>query len=217
MLGLLLLLSTSMANAHQVAPYIEVIDTYSESISKDQFGITLQAKAASNVIAGDMLILVVETRNGTQKKLPKGFHEIHREKKGKDLTVVLAVKEYFKDDPLIYEVNKEAESYSVSLITIRGPTLLVDAKGAVNSALGSRGRAITPEVETIKGGAVISVFAYDDPHAVKVKGMKTLVSKPHIAIAIGPTKDGKHKRIEARAGIPKLGKGNDIAIALSIY
>ena len=207
---------------YRVNEYITVLSSYYGAISKKQVGNLLEAEVSDDIQHEDMLIMFIATSGGQHKKLPHGFREVMNTVKGKgDLSLVVAYKIWLNGDPLVYPIEKSSKNYFASLITLRGPKYILDAKARINTASGDQGLAITPRVETANGGAVISAFAYDDPHAVNVLDQKTIVSIKNgddgLAVGIGSSDGGLSKRIKATGDSSQRGGGNDIAMALSIY
>ena len=99
--------------------------------------------------------------------------------------------------------------------------MVLDRKFRINTASGSYGEAYTPRVEGANGGAIVTAFAYDDPHAVNIQNQHTLVSMRNgddgIAVGISASEGGLEKRFRAIGEVSKRGGGDDIAMALAIY
>lgn len=201
---------------------IKVLSSYYGALSKKDGSSYLEAQVSENIEDGDMLFLAITTSGGVHENLPEGFTPIiSTVKKKGDLTVRTAYKIWLEGDPLIYTVKKEARNFFLSLITIRGPKYVVDAKARINTADGCNGESIAPRVESQDGGALLTVFSYIDPHAVTIARQETLVSLKNgddgIAVGISSTDGGLSRRIMAASDSCKRGGGDDIAAAISIF
>ena len=157
---------------------------------------------ADKVMDGDMLFLVMAANK--IKTLPHGFYEIDRIE-NKDLTMVVGVKDWEKKDPKMFPVKTGL----ASLITMRGPQLLVDVKATSGNT--------SAKVEMINGGALFNFFLFNKPIATTVKDMINLTSIKNasygLTIGITPSlKSGLSKPYSVRQ--KNLSSNN---IALSIY
>jgi hypothetical protein len=201
---------------------IEVVSSYYGNLSKKDPLQSLEAQVSSDVMEGDMLILFISTSGGEHKSLPKGFEKIaNTSKKRGKLALLSAYKIWHPNDPLIFDIPKESKNLSVSLLTIRGPLFVLDAKARIDTCSSLRGEAVSPRVETHESGALLTAFCYADPHAVTIRRQKTLVSlkseSDGIAVGISRSDGGLSKRIHACAQEIQKGSGDDIAMAVSIY
>ena len=191
MLLMLPLIANGQAKVNEV---IKIISVDEDSEARGGF---LEAEVGHNVMDGDLLVL---TMVGNGKTHPS-FQEVKRVT-DKGLTLVVAVKEWAKGDLKSYPVATDF----VSLVTLRGPQLLVDVKTSK--------KGIAPRVEVIRGGALLSFFATRKTQTLMIKDMTTQTSmrsfKGGLAIGIAPTtRDGLHKAIKA--------SGEGLAMSLSIY
>ena len=214
---LLLMLSFSLpaSGVIKVNDEISVINVFNQSIDVSKE--SLIAKTAW-VKEQDMLVLVIATSGGVNRDVPKDFDEIIDIKKSKELSLSISVKLWNVGDPTEYKIKRESSVLHVSLLTLRGPILIVDAFADMNTAKGIRGLAYAPRVQGIRGGAVVSAFAYSEPHKVRVRQNKTLASLKGMAVGIGNQRfDYKTKKVMAYSKRSIRGKGYDLTLALSIY
>ena len=207
---------------YNVCDNVEVLSSYYGNLQKKDPMQALEAQVSSDVMEGDMLILFISSSGGEHKTLPNGFQKIaNTSKKGGKLALLSAYKIWHHNDPLIFDIPKESKNLSVSLLTIRGPLFVMDAKSRIDTCNSLRGEAISPRVETHENGALLTAFCYADPHAVTIRRQKTLVSLKSqddgIAVGISKSDGGLSKRIHACAQEILAGSGDDIAMAVSIY
>lgn len=207
---------------YRVNQQIEVISVYKDALNRSQKETMLEAEAPEDIQDGDMLLMFIATSGGVHKRLPHGFSEIIPAEKDKgDLALYAAYKIWENGDSRVFPVEKSARNLFVSMITLRGPKIVIDASANINTAGGSWGDAIAPRVQTANLGALVTAFAYDDPHAAKISNQETLVSMRNgddgIAVGISSSKGGLSKRIRARGESSQKGGGDDIAMALAIY
>lgn len=207
---------------HEVNSKITVLSSYYGAIHKKQPELWLEAQTSHDVQEGDMLVLFIATSGGRHNVIPEGFKVIEPVDKGKgDLTLTAAYKRWEADDDYTFRINKEARNFFVSLLTIRGSKYISDHKARINTASGCKGQGVTPRINTEPDGAIISAFAYDDPHSVTIANQKTLVSLKNgddgLAVGISATEGDMSKRIRASSDSCKRGGGDDIAMAISIH
>jgi hypothetical protein len=207
---------------YEVNSRIEVLSSYYGAISKSQHGQYLDAEASDNIQPGDMLIMIVATSGGDQDHIPPQFQKvINAIKDNGDLTLRVGYKIHKEGDDVFFRIPKKSRNFFVSLLTIRGATKIVAAKGMIDSASGSRGLSYAPKIRTAEQGAIISSFCYDDPFQADVVNQKTLVSLRNgddgLAVGIGSTDGGLSRRIKAYDGQKQRGGGDDIAVAISIH
>jgi len=218
MLYIFIMLFSSYAYSaeYQVNKDIKLIDLFSDSNKKL---IELEVEPIKTK-PGDMLVLVQAVKHG-KVSIPHSFEELVRVK-ARTTILSLSAKFWEKGEPFVYPLKNKAKSLFASLLTFRGPVVFVDAIGAINTARSLRGLAYAPRAEAIAGGAVVTAFAYGDPHKVNVKGAKTLVSeKDHsmgYAIGLAETKhDIKIAKTKAYSGRYQKGSGEDLAFTVTIY
>jgi len=210
----LLLLSGIGFSSMKINDDIKVINVYKDALKPNDKSVGVKT---AWVKENDLLVLVISSSNKVRHKIPKGFDEVIDVSR-KDLSLSISVKLWEESDPEMFEIRKTAKKMSVALIALRGPRLLIDAFGDMNTGKGSYGLAVAPRVEGIRGGAVISAFAYSEPYRVKIQGMKNLVRMNGMAVGIGETRfDYKTKPIKAFGKRKIKGVGSDIAVALTVY
>lgn len=201
---------------------IDLLSTYMGSIGKDQRGTFLDVETSQDVQPGDMIVLAIAYSGAEEIKLPKGFNlemEVHHDY---DLSLVVCSRKHeVKDSPFFRVHRCECETIMVSAITLRGPDIVVDVAGMIDTAGGSRGLAFTPRVRTAQDGCLLSFFCYGDPLKVSVKDQLTLTSRKTqdrgLAVGISRTEGGTSRRVKAISEQIHKGNGNDIAVALSLY
>lgn len=200
-----------------------LLSTYMGSISRNQRGTFLDVEISRSVQPGDMKILALAVSGSKTSELPipKDYNvelEVHHDY---DLSLVVCSKVHDAKDSPILRIPKRCETLIASAITLRGPDIVVDSAGMIDSAGGHRGLAFTPRIRTAEDGCLLSFFCYGDPLAVKVKDQITLTSRKTddkgFAVGLGRTEGGTSKRIKALSEQIHKGNGNDIAVALSLY
>lgn len=176
------------------------------------------ARTSTNILDGDTLLLFVSGSKPTQ--MPYGFKKIlSAEDKKQTLNMQVGYKIWNSSDPMAFGVKLRDETF-VSLVTIRGTRFIVDAKGKICNSCGTGNEISTPRAYTAKKGAIISAFAYDEPHDVSIQDQNTLASIEQgsrgLAVGISPTNGGLSKRLKAISR-SKCGGGDDIAFCIALH
>lgn len=209
-------------NNLKVGPEIEVLSTFYGGCHGNQRAPYIDAEASHDVRPGDMLVLILSSCNG-QLAVPSGFKHAHTteiKKRRRSLTVTVATKIFEPGDSPIRRIYRDADCF-VTMLTLRGPDLVVQAKGFSDTAGGFRGLAFTPRVRTAEGGCLISVFLYGDPLEVDIQGQHQLLKLSNgcegLAIGVSKTEGGTSRRIKALSNHTVKGNGEDIAVAIAVY
>lgn len=199
---------------------ITLLSTYYGCIEENQRGLYLGALASRYTKPDDMSILITASQK-PQNIEPPGFATILKAEHRNDLAVTAMYKKHRKNDGTYYKIDRNNADLFVAYLTLRGPDIIVDTDGYLDSGCGYRGLAYTPRLKTALEGALISIFYYADPLKVKIKNQENLISeatgKQGFAVGISNALGGKSKRIKAISEESIKGSGDDIACAISIY
>jgi hypothetical protein len=196
----------------------KVVVTSSFYAAGDETDGEIWARTSTNILDGDTLLLFI---SGSERaELPYGFKKVlSAEDKKETLNMQVGYKVWNASDPMAFNIRLQDETF-VSLITLRGTRFIVDAKGKVCNSCGCGNEISTPRAYTAKQGAVISAFAYDEPHDISIQDQNTLASIEHgnrgLAIGISPTNGGLSKRLKAISK-SKCGGGDDIAFCIALH
>jgi len=196
---------------------IKILSSYYGSIGNNQYGEHLDAEIGKDVRCGDMMLMVVASHKGTSL-LPIEFREIIKAG-NRNMNVKVGYRIFNDADADFYRVNKNAKKFFVNLFTIRGTRYIIDAKARVDSLCSIRGRTTTPRVATADQGAIISIFAFDNAHDLKINHDSiTSIANGDTSLNIGIESSDMGMSDRKKADFAKsVKRGNDVALALSIY
>lgn len=182
------------------------------------YGDTLAARVAPNILDGDTLIMFFSSN--TDHSLPHQFKTIlGTTDTSKTMHLRCGYKIWHQSDKLRFPMKLHDEAF-ICLITISGSRYIFDSRGRVNRGCSVGSEICTPRVDTHKDGCIISCFSYDDPNPMAIKDQRTLASMEccgrGLAVGISPTSGGLSKRMKC-VSESMCGGGDDIAFCLSLY
>lgn len=199
---------------------IEVLSKYVGALGEDYRGTYLDAEISRFSMDEDLVLLSIAYSKG-HADVPRGFSEVIRVEHKCHPNILVCSKKHKDGDPHYFRVFKTCENFFVTALTLRGADVVIDAAGRIDTECGDMGDACTPRVKTAQEGCLVSMFAYGDPHRVRIKDQINLVSLANdgkgFALGISPTHGGTSKRIRASSEESHKGNGNDIALAISFY
>lgn len=200
---------------HIVNDSIKVNSVYQGAIHKNQSDKFLDAKLSSSVKDGDMIVLIIATSGCIHKDIPNDFEIFYEKTKGRgSLSLLLAVG-FYADGEKTYRIKKNADDMFVSLISIRGPTMVVDTSSRVGTVADDK-LAYTSSLESVRTGAVITSFFYKSiwpPDIPSQTVLTSLVNGWHgFAVGIAETPKRFQSRVRSTTG-----QGDYVSIAATVF